>query len=36
MLRQAGWKSPEELQDAAQTQVPNTAANSNTSVAEKK
>jgi hypothetical protein len=37
LLRQAGWKSPEEIQAAAaQTQTANNAANSNTPVAEKK
>lgn len=36
LLRQAGWKSPEEIQAAAQTLTANNAANSNTPVAEKK
>jgi hypothetical protein len=37
LLRQAGWKSPEEiLAAAAQNQTANSAANSNTPVAEKK
>jgi S1-C subfamily serine protease len=35
LLRQSGWKSPEEIQAAAQNQTTNTA-NTNTSVAEKK
>jgi hypothetical protein len=35
ILRQAGWKSPEEIQAAATSQNANTA-NTNTSVAEKK
>lgn len=36
LLKQSGWKSPEELQSAANPQTANTAANSNTSVAERK
>ena len=36
LLRQAGWKSPEEMQAAANSQTANTAVNSNTSVSEKK
>lgn len=36
LLRLAGWKSPEELQAAAQTVTTNNAANSNTPVAGKK
>jgi len=36
LLRQAGWKSPEELAAAAQNPTSNTAANSNTPVTERK
>jgi len=36
LLRQTGWKSPEEIQAAAETQTTTNAANSNTSVADKK
>jgi hypothetical protein len=36
LLKQTGWKSPEEIQAAAETETANSAANSNTSVAEKK
>jgi S1-C subfamily serine protease len=35
MLKQAAWRSPEEIQAALQNQTANSAANSNTSVAEK-
>jgi S1-C subfamily serine protease len=36
MLRQAGWKSPDDPESAVQNQPPNTAANTNTAVADKK
>lgn len=36
LLKLAGWKSPEEIQAAAQAQTANNAANSNTALAEKK
>ncbi|MBS1792544.1 MAG: trypsin-like peptidase domain-containing protein [Acidobacteria bacterium] len=35
LLKQTGWKSPEELAEAAQSQPPNQASNSNTSTAQK-
>jgi S1-C subfamily serine protease len=36
LLRQSGWRSPEEIEAAVQNQTANTAANSNTTVADKK